>query len=184
MIRISTNKVSLNGLKQRFKQTVDRLPVRLGATAVEYVHGNFLKQGFVDKTTHKWPARKKADRNSKQRALLVQSGRLRRDVRVRSVNQSYVVVGTSLPYAAVHNEGGTINHPGGTAYFVKNGETIWVSNRKAKSLETTRRRRLARTKPHRISMPQRQFMPNRRRGSQKLSKMLNKVIVQELNKIR
>ena len=184
MINISTNRVSLNNLKHKYNQTAERLPVRLGATAVEYIHGNFRAQGYADKNIQKWKPRKQADKNPRQRALLVKTGRLRRDIRVRSITQKAVTVGTSLPYAAIHNEGGTINHPGGTAFFMKDGQPVWVSNKKASSLEATRRRRFARTKPHRISMPQRQFMPTRRRGSHKLNSMLQRVIIQELNKIK
>ena len=175
MIKIEIKRPNLNGLKAKYKQTVTRLPMLLGATAVEYVHGNFRAQGFVNKGTEKWKARKITDEG---RAILVKTGRLRRDVRVRGTGANYVIVGTSLPYASIHNEGGTIAHPGGTAYIKKDGKLIWVRN------STARGRKFPRTRPHKIGIARRQFMPTTARPSAKLNSMIKDVITAELNKIQ
>jgi len=39
----------------------------------------------------------------------VQTGRLKKSVRVISADETKIVVGTDVPYAKIHNEGGTIN---------------------------------------------------------------------------
>lgn len=59
-----------------------------------------------------------------------------------------------VKYAAIHEFGGTIHHPGGTAYIIQDGQAVWVSNAKADALGYD----LPRTKPHDINMPERSFM--------------------------
>lgn len=55
-------------------------------------------------------------------------------------------------YAAIHQFGDVINHPGGTAYFPKKGgEIVYVSNAKA-------RPSMPRTKPHQITIPARPYL--------------------------
>lgn len=59
-----------------------------------------------------------------------------------------------VKYAAIHEYGGTINHPGGTAYIVNPKKAqlmMFVSNAKATA-------DMPRTKPHQIRMPQRSFL--------------------------
>lgn len=58
----------------------------------------------------------------------------------------------NVKVAAAHELGLTIAHPGGTAYIVKNGRAIFVSNEAAKGKD------LPRTKPHEIKMPERSFI--------------------------
>lgn len=57
-----------------------------------------------------------------------------------------------VKYAAIHEYGGVIHSPGGTAYFMKeDGMAQFVSNAAAKD-------DMLRTKPHNITMPERSFM--------------------------
>lgn len=61
--------------------------------------------------------------------------------------------GAGVPYAKIHEFGGTINHPGGTAYFIKEGAgAVFVSNASALA------DRLPRTRPHAIPIPERSYM--------------------------
>ena len=58
------------------------------------------------------------------------------------------------PYAAIHEFGGSINHPGGTAYFIgKDKMAVFVSNKIANAYGNW-----ARTKAHIINMPERSFL--------------------------
>jgi phage gpG-like protein len=59
-----------------------------------------------------------------------------------------------VPYAAIHEFGGSINHPGGTAYYIdgKSGIAQFVSNTSAIA------DLLPRTKPHVINLPERSFL--------------------------
>lgn len=56
-----------------------------------------------------------------------------------------------IPYARIHEFGGTINHPGGTPYFIgKDGKAKFVSKAKGSDLP--------RTKPHPIEIPARPYI--------------------------
>lgn len=183
MIELSIKKVNLNRLKKKYKQTVENLPKKLGATAVRYVHDNFRKQGYDDQGVKRWPKRK--SRKHAGRAVLIKSGALRRDIRVRRTTKTYAVVGTSFKYAKIHNTGGTINHPGGTPYFIDDdGKPVYVSRLVAKNYEAKTGRKMQVTRPHKINMPQRQFMPTKTRGSRTLNKRLRATAKRELNKIK
>lgn len=90
--------------------------------------------------------------------LKVRTGQLRRSIFHRVEQDANRVVGKvgssgDVPYAAIHEFGGVINHPGGTAYFydTKEGRIAFVSNAKAR--ETMRR-----TRSHPIHMPERSFL--------------------------
>lgn len=92
---------------QRLKSTLDKFPRVVGQETVRFVTRNFDKGGFHDGALQRWKPRKnkKAKRN-KGRALLVNTGQLRDSVRVIRADHRQVVVGTDVPYAKVHNEGG------------------------------------------------------------------------------
>lgn len=63
--------------------------------------------------------------------------------------------GAGVPYAHIHEYGGVINHPGGTAYFISQllgGHAFFVSNASALAAS------LPRTQPHDINMPERSYM--------------------------
>lgn len=85
------------------------------------------------------------------------SGRLSRSVHeavTREESKSVGVVSTNVEYAPIHEFGGTINHPGGTAYFFdpKAGALRFIPNASPFAAHAPR------TKPHQITMPERSFM--------------------------
>jgi phage gpG-like protein len=55
-----------------------------------------------------------------------------------------------VPYARIHELGGTIKHPGGTPYKVIGGRTVFVSKREGADLP--------RTAPHDIKIPARPYL--------------------------
>ena len=55
-----------------------------------------------------------------------------------------------IPYARIHEYGGTINHPGGTPYKIVNGRAVFVSKARGAGLPVT--------KPHDITMPARPYI--------------------------
>lgn len=85
------------------------------------------------------------------------TGRLSRSVH-QAVSQSegkaVGVVSTNVVYAQIHEFGGTINHPGGTAYFFDPKASAWrfIPNSSPFAADA------ARTRPHQIPMPERSFM--------------------------
>lgn len=66
---------------------------------------NFRKGGFTDRSFKKWKARKKSDKKGNKRALLVDSGAMKRAATKGKINGSKVDFRFSLAYMKVHNEG-------------------------------------------------------------------------------
>ncbi len=136
---------------------------------------NFTNQSFFGE---KWTPSKYVERENKQhykgqsRNLLQNSGHLRKSIN-RTVSDNFITFFSNVVYAQIHNEGGTINHPGGTAYVYdkKKKRSIWVSNRKASP-------KMKRTKAHPINIPQRQFIGNHK----KLEKDIETIIENRIHK--
>lgn len=159
------NQTDYNRLVAALRKMPTRMLRLAGAEARAYFLGAFEKQAW-DGTN--WAARRPEQPNgnkrpsNKQRNLLVKTGTLRRSVRVIAM-PGEVRVGTDVPYAKIHNEGGTINHPGGTPYIFtgKKGKVRRVFIR-----ATTAARResngdyVKRTEPHGITIPARPFIRN------------------------
>lgn len=56
----------------------------------------------------------------------------------------------AIPYAAIHEFGGTIKHPGGTPYRIINGRPLFVRKSEGAGLR--------KTKPHDIKIPARPYL--------------------------
>ncbi len=64
--------------------------------------------------------------------------------------EGQVISSGDVKYAAIHEYGGTIKHPGGTPYLVNKGRAVFVNKRDNPNLPVT--------SAHDIPMPQRSFM--------------------------
>lgn len=93
--------------------------------------------------------------------LNVRTGNLRRSIQRRltvdpSAVYGYVYSSGDVKYAAIHEFGGIIQHPGGTAYITRYGAGIgatrWISNSNPLAAH------LKRTRPHPIPMPERSYL--------------------------
>ena len=94
-------------LQKQFRSALLRVPVIVGAEAVNFSLDNFRAQGFLGNTFEKWPQRKKSWVKDKRpnRALLVDTGKLKRSIRVVRATPNEVVIGSDVAYARAHNEG-------------------------------------------------------------------------------
>lgn len=165
--------MSIQGL-DRFGKRIElvkelnrKYPAIAGSHAVSFYKQSFRRKGFIDKRMDKWPARLPT-KKGKGRGLMINTGKLRRSIRVTRKGFGFVVIGTDVPYAQIHNEGGTIS---GT-FKVKAHKRRVTSNVKVTSTNlttkktTTRKRRLqtgvANVRSHNrtvnTKIPQRQFM--------------------------
>lgn len=90
--------------------TYKRIPTEVATIAVNFSKERFREQAWLDKTKHPWKPRRKARKGGKKRSqtLLVDTGRLKRSIRKIYVDQNRVIIGTDVPYAQIHNDGGTI----------------------------------------------------------------------------
>lgn len=99
---------------RRFQQATKDLPDLLGTEVVNEALQNFEEESF---DSNKWPERK--DKKN-TRPLLVRTGALRRSISILSSSPRHVVVGSVLPYASIHNYGGTINRAARSETFTRN----------------------------------------------------------------
>ena len=157
---------NLQDIQKAAKSVLNDAPRAVGVLAVNHFKQNFSEGGFDGE---KWKLRKR-DKDP-GRAVLVGkgSGHLRNSIRVQSYRSDGVTIVSQEKYSQIHNEGGTINHPGGTSYFVKGKTAIFVKNSTAARYASMHKRLMLKTKPHKIPMPQRKFMGE--------SKVLNSKIV-------
>ncbi|MBE9468989.1 MAG: phage virion morphogenesis protein [Bacteroidetes bacterium] len=91
----------------RVSKSVAKLPRRAATEAVNFSKQRFKSQNWVDTNTEPWKKRKpvKESRKRSGRAILTDTARLRRSIRVVHVDSNSVIIGTDVPYAEVHNNG-------------------------------------------------------------------------------
>ncbi len=86
------------------------LPKRCGVVALNFIHDRFKAQNWIGYYAEPWKRRKnptkwgKVKRNS-GRALLVDTRRLQRSIRLETATQEHIIIATNEPYAKAHNEG-------------------------------------------------------------------------------
>jgi phage gpG-like protein len=83
----------------------------LGNDIVNFSLDNFKSQAWLGYSLEPWRQRSSKAKRNNGRAILVDTGRLRRSIRITSISTGSVTVGTDVPYARAHNEGfrGTVN---------------------------------------------------------------------------
>ena len=81
------------------------------------------------------------------------SGGLANNIRVKKTGPLEAEVRSEAEYAAIQEFGGTIEHPGGTPYFMRDGKPVFVSNQGQGAFH-----HLPKTKPHQITLPERPYM--------------------------
>jgi len=97
---------------------------------------------------------------------MVNSGRLKRSIRKLKITKNNVTIGTDVPYAQIHNEGGQISK---------------VANIKAHSRKRNAREHRVKTHTRNvnINIPKRQFLGN----SQAMTKKIENMITIKIQKI-
>ena len=88
-------------IEQAMRRT---LPVKVGRIAKDHFQDNFRQGGFQDNGTQAWQRKKRPD---KYGPLMSSRQNLYGSIYYRP-DEYRVTVGTEVPYAAIHNEGGQI----------------------------------------------------------------------------
>jgi len=166
-------------LARAFKRQKRNLPKLLGNSAKNHFVASFRVGGFTDNTLKPWKPRKHPNaadtRTGKTRALLVDSGNLRKSIRVKSSSFRRIRVGSyGIPYAQIHNRGG-VTRPRVTPrmrgfmrhQFRKTGNPMFAA------IANTKKERLT------VEIPKRQFIGR----SAKLRKKLSKIIGREIRNV-
>ena len=122
-----------------FQQFTDKTLKDIEIKATEMFDRNFEQQGFFGA---KWKERKSG---SNGRAILTGTGRLRRGLKNPKRNANSIVWSFDVPYAKIHNEGGTIKTTQAVRPFSR---TVKGKEQKVKAF----------TRNVNIKMPQRQFI--------------------------
>jgi phage gpG-like protein len=171
---------------KEFKRLQRKLPLLLGNEAKNHFVGGFrLGGGRTDNSRGGWKPRQFSFKRNKGRAVLTQSGDLRRSIQVREKTFARTVIGTSgILYAQIHNEGGEITiTPKMRRFFrammFKSGAGKGKSTKlgSAGANEAQYWRNLARHKGNKLKIPKREFIGD----SGFLLKKLNVIIVRNLN---
>jgi phage gpG-like protein len=89
------------------------LPIKVGALAKAHFRENFRLSGFMNGGLRSWPATRRQQTGGKGAAanygpLLSRRNRLYGSIGYKP-GPGYVVIGTTLPYASIHNDGGTVS---------------------------------------------------------------------------
>lgn len=179
---------------------MSQLPYQVGVLMVSFTQDRFKYQNWVDTGTTAWKPRSrrkpwsvkgKSPRNE-GRGLLIQSGRLRRSIRIIITTADSVTIGTDVPYAAAHNEGLRIGFVQNVkAYIRMNKRRDGFSAQQGKAGKRTTRVKwvqsssgISHVKAHKrrysnFKIPQRQFMG----PSKFLSMQISRFITAKINSV-
>lgn len=154
---------------------INKLPGTAKNLGLQFFITRFRAQGWRDDTFKPWAKRKRTDKRRPGRAILMDRGRLRSSIRAR-VSGPDVIFGTDVPYARIHNEGGTIKRHARSELFVRNRYKRGAKGKMfggmgAFKKGTTPGKGMT-FRAHEVRMPKRQFMGE--------SKHLNNVITRKI----
>lgn len=153
-------------------QVMQQLPMLAGNMALNFFQDSWTRQGYIDQRYIPWKKRRSSE-TGKSRAILIGkgSGALRRSLRLTS-GPGYFEVGTQLPYAKIHNEGGTMTvTPRQRAFFWYKHSEAKAKRRKTEA-EQWKHLALAKT----ITIPKRQFMGDSQFLRQRIVKNVERAI--------
>lgn len=163
------------------------LPNEVAVLAVRFSKERFRDQAWYDENKEAWKARKQRRQGGKRKSqtILVNTGRLKRSIRKIKADQNEVKIGTDVPYAEIHNNGGKITASANVKSYTKKAHTRKAHTRSRKgNVESVAAQNVSshRIKAHRRKMnttiPQRQFIGN----SAKLARDIEKLIVDRFEK--
>jgi len=100
-----TLRESINRKIRNLKDAKRNIPVLVSNNSKNFFLQSFRNQGFTDNSLEKWQKRDNRSRRSSGRAILVDTGALRRSIKVSQSSFNKIVITSNLPYAAVHNYG-------------------------------------------------------------------------------
>lgn len=142
---------------ERLDRVYRNLPNKAATLVVNFVKERFNAQNWVDSRTEPWKKRK-VNRGSKRRQgrkILIDKSRLLRSIRKIEVTPYSATIGTDVPYAQIHNDGGKFS----------GNVTIKSHQRKAHTRKHGRKRERVKattvsshTRKMRWRMPRRQFI--------------------------
>jgi phage gpG-like protein len=150
------------------------IPAKIKQIGLEHFDNSFARQGFEGGVYLPWQKLKQTKKN-KGKAILIKSGRLRRSIKGK-ITPGKVIFSTDVPYAKIHNEGGTIQRNAMSRLYIQN-RTKRGKNKGRFKRGTTSGRGYT-TGAYTIKIPKRQFMG----ASSKLNRDIKEMIQTEILK--
>jgi phage gpG-like protein len=166
------------------------LPKIIGNEVVNFALDNFRRQGYLGDTFEPWRRRKPTGRRVSTRAILIQSGRGRRSIRVTRADADIVAVGSDVPYMKAHNKGSTElvtvkAHTRKIYGVAKVGTGIYsVKSRRERMRKESNLSGHAQVKQHqrRMRLPKRQFLGKSQYLMSRLKRVYAVEIIRAFNK--
>lgn len=166
-----------------FKRVLLYAPGMLGNEAVNFFNNSFRMQGWLGNSFTPW--RKRRSRKRSRRAILVDTGRLRRGTRITSNTGGVVRIGNDTPYARAHNEGfrgvANVRAHNRNVYSktkVGTGKLTKKGKERMKTVSTNSGTTQVKAHTRKMNIPQRQFMGE----SPYLTTKLKRILQAELMK--
>lgn len=170
-----------------------QLPIKIGRMAKDHFQENFRKGGFVNNGLQQWPKSKRQLSGTSSAAAQygpLLSGRNHLFSSMKYTPSDYrVKVANEVPYAAIHNEGGTVNPTvtpemrrfAWAMFYKSSGKKKGKKGSMLSNPDAERWKALALTKKSKLTVkiPKRQFLGE----SAELRKSINDKIEKELSKI-
>jgi phage gpG-like protein len=179
------NNTDLDKIASEVKKVVDQLPQQLGNEIVNFALDNFRLQGWRGSSLQPWQKRSPKAKKNNGRAILINTGRLRRSIKVLRVGAGFVTVGSDVPYAKAHNEGfkGVVT----VKAFTRNK----YAKAKASNVKTHRNKTITykagsievKSFKRNMNLPKRQFLPNDANDSPILKKQLTDFVYNQIKKV-
>lgn len=104
-----------------------QFPTVAAVTALNFFRHSFRQQGFTDRGLSKW--KKRSPDNDPGRAVLVKTGALRNSLKY-TVAGRRVTISTDIPYAQIHNEGGTASGTANVRAHTRKGHPVKAHSRR------------------------------------------------------
>lgn len=167
-----SNQQNIEQFFQAFQRRIEavnqKLPGIIGTEVINSATDNFRSESYFGK---KWPKRK--DKKN-TRKLLVKTGTLQRSPRIIRSQPGLIAVGSDVPYAPIHNNGGNINRAARSETFVRH--RYKSGKRKGLFKRGTTTGQGFTFKNYSINMPRRQFLG----AHPKLKSSLQNIIKEEI----
>lgn len=176
---------NISAQEQHFRSVLQYAPGMLGNMAVNFFLDRFRYQNWLGHSTEPWQRRKNNKGRNQGRALLVQSARLKRSIRITRISGLTATIGTDVPYARAHNEGfkGTVSVKAYTRNRYKkekvgSGKYTKAGKERMKTVRRISGATEVKAHTRRVNLPRRQFMGH----SPVLEKQLQRKLQAELLK--
>lgn len=133
------------------KTLLDDVRIIAETEGLNHFQESFTKGGFTDATFQAWQPR--GGNVGAGRSILTSSGALRDALHIASSSKNHIVFANDMPYAKIHNEGGTIKVP----ITAKSRKYFWYMYKQTgvamwKGMALSKKEHIS------IKIPQRQFM--------------------------